>query len=60
VCDALTFPQLAHAYFGLPSMVSAMVETSQAASGRTSDLPGLAIYSVALFLLMLAWAYFLA
>jgi hypothetical protein len=43
-----------------PSMVSAMVETSQAASGRTSDLPGLAIYSVALFLLMLAWAYFLA
>jgi hypothetical protein len=41
-------------------MVSAMVETSHAASGRTSDLPGLAIYSVALFLLMLTWAYFLA
>jgi hypothetical protein len=56
----LTFPQLAHAYFRPPSMVTAMEETSRAASGGTSDLPGLAIYSVAMFLLMLAWAYFFA
>jgi hypothetical protein len=34
-----------------------MEETSRAESGRTSDLPALAIYSVAVFLLMLAWAY---
>jgi hypothetical protein len=34
-------------------MVTAMEEL-----GRTSDLLALAIYSVAVFLLMLAWTYF--
>jgi hypothetical protein len=35
-----------------------MEETAQVEARRTSDLPALAIYSVAVFLLMLAWAYF--
>jgi hypothetical protein len=34
-----------------------MEEAAEAEARRTSDLPALAIYSVALFLLMLAWAY---
>jgi hypothetical protein len=34
----------------------AMEETAQAEARRTSDLLALAIYSVAVFLLMLAWA----
>jgi hypothetical protein len=38
-------------------MVTAMEETSREL-GRTSDLLALAIYSVLVFLLMLAWAYF--
>jgi hypothetical protein len=41
-----------HAYFRVPNIVTAMEET-----GRISDLLALAIYSVAVFLLMLAWAY---
>ena len=41
-------------------MVIAMEEARQAEPGRTSDLAALAIYSVMVFLLILAWAYFLA
>jgi hypothetical protein len=41
-------------------MATAMEETSRAEPSRTSELSALAIYSVAVFLLMLAWAYFQA
>ena len=36
----------------------AMEENTPAEPSRFSDLPALAVYSVVVFLLMLAWAYF--
>jgi hypothetical protein len=39
-------------------VITAVEENIQAEPSRTSDLPALTIYSVVVFLLMLAWAYF--
>jgi hypothetical protein len=35
-----------------------MEENTRAEPSRSSDLPALTIYSVVVFLLMLAWVYF--
>jgi hypothetical protein len=56
--DGLTLPQFAQAYLWATNMVTAMEETGQAEARRTSDLPALAVYSIAVLLLILAWAHF--
>src|SRR5262249_23612585 len=58
LCDGLTLPQFAQAYLRAANMVTAMEETGRAEARRTSDLPALPIYSVAVLLLILAWAHF--